>query len=129
MKQLGTTILFIVPIFCMGQNCKDLPKSFTSFTDALSHLYQTEFPFSDERRETIQSLSEKKNAKLVQGSYFSCDKKNGYAVFIFLPGDIFIYEDIPMKLWEEYKKCLSTDIYYETNILTKHKYIFKQLRS
>ena len=128
MKQLGVTILFIVPIFCMGQNCKDLPISFTSFTDALSHLYQTEFPFSDERRETIQSLSEKKNIKLVQGSYFSCDKKTGYAVFIFLPGDIFIYDKIPVKIWEKYKTCPSTDEYYQTIILTNYKYLFKQLR-
>ena len=129
MKQLSITILFLVPILCMGQNCEDLPKEFTSFTDALSHILNTNFVFSDTRSETIRTLSEKKNAKLVSADYYSCDNKTGYATFTFLPGDVFIYEKIPMKIWDEYKKCISPDLYYENNILTKYKYIFKQLRS
>jgi len=129
MKQLIISILFLVPILCIGQKCKDLPKEFISFTDALSHFYETEFSFSDHRSETIQSLSEKKNAKLVSANYYSCDNKTGYATFLFLPGDTFIYEKIPIEIWDEYKKCASPDLYYENYILTKYKYIFKQLRS
>ena len=113
----------------MGQKCEDLPKEFTSFTDALSHFLGTQFAFEDGRSETIQSLSEKKNAKLVSAHYYSCDKNTGYAEFIFLPGDSFIYEKIPIKIWYEYKQCPSPDLYYETNIVNKYKCIFKQLRS
>ncbi len=128
MKQLIVTALFLVPILCAGQKCKDLPREFTSFTDALSHLYGTQFLFSDHRSETIQSLSEKKNARLVEADYFSCDHKTGYIKFIFLPGDIFIYEKIPIKIWDEYKKCPSPDLYYENNIVNKYRCVAKQLR-
>jgi hypothetical protein len=129
MKHLSITLLFLVPILCLGQKCEDLPNDFTSFSDALSHFYETQFLFSDHRSETIQSLSEKKNAKLVSANYYSCDNKTGYATFLFLPGDTFIYENIPIKIWDEYKKCASPDLYYENNIVIKYKYIFKQLRS
>ena len=128
MKQLCIVLLSLVPILCAGQKCEDLPKDFTSYADAFSHIYGTQFSFSGERRETIQTLSEKKNAKLVEGKYYSCDNKTGYAIFILLQGDTFIYEKIPMKIWDEYKKCASPDLYYENNILTKYKCIFKQLR-
>ena len=87
----------------MGQDCNDIPKKFKSYSDALSHLYDTQFGFSDKRSETIRTLTEKKNAKLVLANYYSCDNKSGYAEFLFLPGDSFIYENIPMKLWIEYK--------------------------
>ena len=129
MKKLSIVLLSLVPILCAGQKCGDLPKYFTSYSDALSHIYGTQFSFSDSRSETIQSMSEKKNAKLVDGNYYSCDNKTGYAKFILRPGDVFIYEKIPMKIWDEYKKCVSPDLYYENNIFTKYKCIFKQLRS
>ena len=129
MKQLYFTILFLVPILCMGQKCKDLPKEFTSFNDALTHLYETEFSFEDRRSETVQSLSEKKNPKLVDAQYYSCDNKTGFAKFIFLTGDSYLYEKIPIEIWSDYKKCTSPDLYYENNIVNKYKCIFKQLRS
>jgi hypothetical protein len=129
MKQISISLFFLIPIFCMGQKCKDLSKECTSFLDALGQLNDSNFQFISDRRETIQSLSEKKSAKLVCGTYYSCDKKTGYATFIFLHGDTFIYEKIPMKIWDEYKKCKSPDLYYENNILPKYKNIFKQLRS
>jgi hypothetical protein len=85
MKQLIVTILFILPIVCIGEKCGDLPKEFGSFTDALSHFLSTQFVFEDGRSETLQSLSEKKNAKLVSAHYYSCDKNTGYAEFLFYP--------------------------------------------
>jgi hypothetical protein len=128
MKQLFITALFLAPILCVGQKCEDLPKEFTSFSDALSHLYGTQFSYSDQRSETIQSLIEKNNARLVSANCFSCDNKTGYVMFIFLPGDTFIYEKMPIKIWYEYKKCVSPDLYYENNIVNKYRCISKQLR-
>jgi hypothetical protein len=113
----------------MGQNCESLPKEFISYSDAMSQIYKNHFTFSDERRENIKTISEKKNVKLVCvcGNYYSCDNKTGYAIFIFINGDIFIYEKVPMKIWIEYKKCISTELYYKNNILTKYRCILKQL--
>ncbi len=48
-------------------------------------------------------------------------------MFIFLPGDTFIYENMPIKIWDEYKKCISPDSYYENNIVYKYRCIYKQL--
>ncbi len=95
----------------------------------MAYLLSTEFLFEDHRSETLQSLSEKINPKLVDAKYFSSDNKSGYAKFLLLPGDSFIYEKIPIKIWLEYKQCPSPDLYYETNILNKYKCIPKQLRS
>ena len=129
MKLLFINILFLAPILCMGQKCKDLPNEFTSYADAMSQIYKSHFNFINSRSETIQSLSEKKNFKLVSASYYSCDKITGIAEFIFINRDIFLYEKIPMTIWNEYNKCISTDLYYENNILTKYRCIFKQLGS
>jgi hypothetical protein len=54
--------------------------------------------------------------------------KPGYVIFIFLPGDTFIYEKIPIKIWDEYKKSVSPDLYYENNILNNYRCVSKQLR-
>lgn len=112
----------------MGQNPNEFPKEVKSFQEALGYLLSTDFKFTDSRSETIQSLTEKKGATLVSAHYYSFDRKVGFAEFIFLPGNTFIYEKIPKAIWDEYRKCALPNSYYETNILNKYKCAFKQLR-
>ena len=126
MKQLSIAILFSLPMLGIGQPSDSLPNRFASFSDAMSHIYQNHCELLDDRRETIRTLEEKKNARIVSGEYYSCDNKTGYIIFIFINGDVLIYEKLPVKIWNEYKKCISTDSYYENNILTKWSCIFKQ---
>jgi len=118
MKKLNSLILISFLIFlasCGGINCTQLPKTYSSYKEAIKTVESAHFKI----QETINTS---KSSWIQQASYYSCDGKVGFFIFK-THSRKYIYSGVPVTAWEGFKKARSFGSYYDHYI--KHKYYFR----
>lgn len=100
--------------FCSAQKCKDIPKTFKSYAHAESAIKSTKFKHSDQI--TTKSSSWIRNAK-----YYTCDAKIGFFILTTSKGKQYIFQDMPINLWANFKKAKSFGAFYNSYIKDKYQ--------
>lgn len=98
----------------MGNDCEKLKQNYNSYSEAISTIRNNSFSI-EEKVNTDSSWIE-------SIEYYSCDKKKGYLIMTTLKGKSYIHSDVPIQVWEEFKKASSKERYYNNNI--KGRYYF-----
>jgi|688.fasta_scaffold222354_3 hypothetical protein len=98
---------------CKTQSCFSLPEYFESYEDAISKIKKSSFSFS-EKINTIKS------SWINTAEYSSCDTQKGFLI-ININSRSYIYQDLPIEIWKEFKAANSHGKYYNTYIKGRYK--------
>jgi hypothetical protein len=98
---------------CTGQHCKNLPTTFSSYSQAITLVQSSTFKV----QETANTAS---SSWITSANYYSCDGKTGYLIYTTNRGYQYIHKGVPIEVWEEFKNAPSKGSYYNQNI--KHSF-------
>ncbi len=106
--------LLFIPIFlsCQSQDCSQLPKQFTSHSQAVSLIRKATFKIKESANTT-------KSSWIRGAEYFSCDGKTGYFILV-TDSKSYIHKDMTIEVWKEFKNADSFGSYY--NLFIKNKW-------
>lgn len=118
MKKIAVITFLSFTIFltsCGGVNCDKLPKTYSSYREAIKTIQAAHFNI----QETINTSS---RSWITEASYYSCDGKVGFFIFK-THGREYIYSGVPISVWEGFKNARSYGSYYDHRI--KYRYHFR----
>lgn len=101
--------IFALTINCESNSCNQLPETYSSYTEATSTVKSTQFKIK-------QSVNTSKSSWIKNASYYSCDGQVGYLIIKTNKGKEYIYADVPIEVWKEFKNASSFGKYYNSNI-------------
>lgn len=107
-------LLCCISLTACGQtDCNKLQANFSSYSEAVSKIKSTKFTLT----ENVNTSS----SSWVRGaSYYSCDKKFGYFI-IKTDKRNYIYKDLPINIWINFKNANSFGSYYDRNIKNRYQ--------
>lgn len=105
---LFALLIFITITSCGGNNCKELPNSFSNYDQAQEIVLSSSFKHTDEA--DVSGSSWISSAK-----YYSCDGLLGFLV-IKTGNRTYIHQDMPFEVWESFKNADSKGSFYSRNI-------------
>jgi KTSC domain len=115
MKQIFILLLFLSTFAnCNSQSCETLPKSFVSYESALQLINQSKFEFTDK-------VNTSKSSWLSEAKFFSCDNKIGFFTINTIENDVYVHQNLPIELWNEFKAASSFGQYYSQHIRNKYR--------
>ncbi len=113
MRKLIFIILIVWLSGCNNkEDCRNLPKSFSSYQTAISEIKSKTFKIKDEADCSNSSW-------LLTASYYSCNEKTGYFIMTTKTGRKYIHEKVPVEIWQQFKKSDSFGSFYNTHIKGK----------
>lgn len=93
---------------CNTQDCNGLSSSFTDYNSALIEIKKHEF--------SIEEETDTSESSWVKGaSFFSCDSEEGFFL-LKARNEEYIHQNVPVKVWREFKASDSFGTYYTKNI-------------
>jgi hypothetical protein len=94
-------------------NCADLPRTFSSYEEAMDQVRTRTFVIAEEQNTDESSW--------VRGAeFYSCDGATGY--FILRTDDQdYIHTDVPVAVWQGFKEASSFGSYYTGNIKRRYR--------
>lgn len=114
MRILIINILCCLAITTYGQtDCNKLQANFKSYNEAVSKINSTKFIFTE-------SVNTSKSSWVRGASYFSCDKVFGYFI-IKTDKHNYIYKDLPISVWNNFKNASSFGSFYDRNIKNRYQ--------
>ncbi len=116
MKQFLILILCLFTISCKSQDCKGLPASFDSYTEARDAIKDATFSVTDK-------LPYGKSSWIMSANYYSCDGKTGYLIYTTDKGREYIHEKVPVAVWKAFKNAPSSGSYYVANIKGRYRLV------
>lgn len=113
-KRILLLYFLLLPISGFTQNnCRDLPKTYNSYTEAISKVKSAKFSFVDNVNTSSSSF-------ITGASYYSCDGITGFMI-IGLNNKQYIHKDLPMKVWLSFKNSESLGSFYSRNIRYRYR--------
>ena len=98
---------------CNAQDCKNLPRFFSSYSQAITLVQSSTFKV----QEAANTFS---ISWITSADYYSCDGKTGYLIYTTNRGYKYIHKGVPIEVWAEFKNAPSKGFYYDYKI--KHRY-------
>ncbi|WP_353477494.1 KTSC domain-containing protein [Arenibacter sp. M-2] len=99
---------FILLNSCGGQGCDKLDKTFDTYESTLDIIKSANFQFTDD-------CNTSKSSWICDAEYFSCNGKTGFLV-IETNSQTYIHNEVPIKIWSEFKKAESFGKFYNRNL-------------
>jgi hypothetical protein len=113
-KKILLIYFLLFPILGFTQNnCKDLPKTFYSYSEAINKVRNAKFSYVD-------NINTSQSSFITGASYYSCDGITGYMI-IGLNNKQYIHKDFPMKIWLSFKSASSFGTFYTQNIRNRYR--------
>ena len=100
---------------CTKPQCEKLPQAFSSYNDAIEIVKSSNFMF-------VESVDTRKSSWIRSASYFSCDSQVGYFIFK-ADREEYINSNVPIELWNGFKRADSFGNYYNNWIKGKFSII------
>lgn len=108
--------VFVIMLSCSGQNCNEITDNFSSYQSALKIIKMSEFNISD-------SCDTSKSSWIYDAEYYSCDGESGF-LLLTTKTKIYIHKNVPIKVWNEFKKAESFGSFYSGNIKNRYQLVF-----
>lgn len=103
-----TILLFSILFPSFYNDCEKIPASFNSYSSAINIVNNTQFKIEE-------SIRTYKSSWIVKASYYSCDEVKGFFI-LETKDEEYIHQDVPVKVWKEFKNAESYGKYYNANI-------------
>jgi hypothetical protein len=105
-------LLFPISGFTQN-NCKDLPKTFYSYNEAIDKVKTSKFSYVDNTNTAGSSF-------ISSAKYYSCDGITGFMIIV-LNNKEYIHKDMPIKIWLSFKNSESLGSFYSKNIRYRYR--------
>ncbi len=94
-------------------SCETIPDKFKSYKEAVEFIHNVDFAYEDP--------SDTDDSEWIHGAdYYSCDEVTGFFIVVF--GDkSYIFEDVPVEIWEGFLDALDYGKYYHEHIKGKYR--------
>lgn len=99
---------------CDGQNCKTLPSRFTSYNQAINTIEGSNFRINE-------SVNTSKSSWIRSAHYYNCNGQTGYFI-IQEKNKIYIHANLPISVWQQFKKANSFGSFYNHYIKGKYRF-------
>ncbi len=96
-----------------SNDCANLPKSFSSYNEAVRIIKETNFTFQDNVNTATSSWIRGAN-------FYSCDNHLGYFL-LYTDKQDYIYKDLPIDVWKGFKSSSSFGSFYSQNIKNRYQ--------
>ncbi|NOT52570.1 MAG: hypothetical protein HOP10_14995 [Chitinophagaceae bacterium] len=108
-------LVFIVTasIRCKQFNCDKIPDSFSSYQEAINRIRSSSFKM-------IDSILVPEGNVMKSAAYYSCDKQSGYFFYRRKGGSEYFLSQVPIKLWQSFKKSDFKDDFFDNSIKDKY---------
>jgi hypothetical protein len=113
MKKLLLLFITLCITSCNAQDCETLPKSYSSYSQAVSKITNANFSFTD-------SVNTSSSSWITDANFYSCDGEKGF-LLIETKKTNYIFKNVPIRLWNNFKKAKSFGKFYNKNIRGKFK--------
>lgn len=102
--------LYYISILLLAICCKkaELPKTFTSYSEAIAEVRGADFNTEEEI-----SISD---SEFINSAEYRADNKDQGFLILDLSGKEYIYDNIPVSVWEDFKKSKDKDRFYNSRI-------------
>lgn len=100
---------------CSAQNCTELPTKFSSYEEAVSKISKASFRVSE-------SVNTSKSSWIRSAKYRSCDGQTGFLI-IGTDSKEYIHKDVPLSIWNNFRKASSFGSFYNENIKNRYKLV------
>jgi hypothetical protein len=107
-KFIVLTFSFLLLNSCGEQDCDTLDKTFDTYKSALNIIKSADFKFTDD-------CNTSKSSWIYHAEYFSCNGKTGFLI-IETKSQTYIHDEVPIEIWNEFKKAESFGKYYNRNL-------------
>lgn len=102
------TLLFFFILTSCGNNCDEIPNSFSNYDRAKEIVLSSNFKLTDKADVSGSSW-------ITSAKYFSCDDLSGF--FVIETGNrTYIHQDMPYEVWENFKNANSKGSFYSRHI-------------
>jgi hypothetical protein len=98
-------------------NCNQLPNSFLNYAIAVKTITSTQF-------EIHETVNTSKSSWILTADFYSCDKVKGYFMYT-TKGGTYTHKNMPIQVWDEFKKADSYGNYYNRNIKNRYQFYLK----
>ncbi len=93
---------------CSGQDCKDLPSQFSSFSQAVNKVKSANFTIKEKVKKT-------KSSWIKSISFYNCNSEKGF-LLVETQSEEYIYQNVPISVWEQFKNADSFGSFYNRHI-------------
>ena len=115
MKSFIFYIFNLISISTYGQtDCNLLTGKFSSYREAVSKIENAKFTL----KETVNTS---RSSWVRSASFYSCDKKFGYFI-INTDKHNYIYKNLPVKIWYDFKIATSYGSYFNSKIKNRYEF-------
>src|SRR5687767_522795 len=108
MKKILLLFLICIATDSFSQDCSKLPSTFSSYSQATQMVRKAIFKVEE-------SVNTSKSSWIRGAEYYSCDGRTGYFILI-TDKQPYIYQDMPIEIWEGFKNAESFGSYYNAEI-------------
>jgi len=110
MKRIASILIALLVTIssCNSQSCNELPKQFTSYQEAVSKIKSADFTFED-------SVNTSRSSLIKSATFYSCDSNVGF-LLVKIKSTEYIYQNVPISVWYNFKKADSFGRFYNSNI-------------
>lgn len=115
MNKLLISLLLFFILSCKSQNCEQLPQTYLSYSEALSKITNASFEVSD-------SVNTSSSSWIKKAKFYSCDSAKGFLV-LETSKDAYIFKDVPIQVWNKFKKANSFGSFYNQKIKGKYQLV------
>jgi|ERR1017187_234656 uncharacterized protein (DUF927 family) len=115
-RLLIISLLSAAILSCTGQDCKNLPTTLSSYSQAITLVQSSTFKVQE-------SANTSNSSWITSANYYSCDGRTGFFIYTTNRGYQYIHKGVPIEVWEEFKNAPSKGSYYDYNI--KHRYLLR----
>jgi KTSC domain len=117
MNNLKTFLLFCTSLAFSIQSysqtdCNQLPKTFQSYSEAISKIKSANFKIE-------QSLDASNSSWIRGAKFYSCDGISGY-IIVTTNSKEYIHKDVPISIWGGFKNATSLGSYYDYNLKNRY---------
>lgn len=93
--------------------CKDLPSTYTNYSNALHIIGKTNFLIKDK-------VSTSSSSWINGASFSSCDGKIGFLI-VQIRNKNYVHQNVPIAIWKNFKTSSSYGNFYNQNIKNKYR--------
>lgn len=115
MKKVLSIILIAFTSVLQAQDCKQLPKSFSSYAEAIRAVKSSTFAITE-------SANTSNSSWMTSADYYSCDGKIGYFIYTTNRGYEYIHKGVPLSVWNGFKAASSKGSYYNQHIKDRYQF-------
>ncbi|AZI20733.1 KTSC domain-containing protein [Chryseobacterium taklimakanense] len=114
-------LIFLLILFSCNQqkqnisDCSEIKTPFKSYSEAKNTVKSVDFKFTDK-------VDTSKSSWIRSAKYYSCDGNAGYLVYTTDKKE-YIHQDVPIRVWEEFKNADSFGKYYNKNIKKRYRLV------